>query len=141
MSLTSMPADAVASLAASTRRSLTPLSQCSPKGVQPMPTIATRSRIPLLAITGLLDLDHFTARLVALAPAALGRRSARTVSDHFTARLVALAPAALGRRSARTATARELAYGLRLPEVIMDAVGGVEAAEGHLDALADGDGL
>ena len=34
----------------STRRSLTLLSQCSPKGVQPMPTIATRSRMPLLAM-------------------------------------------------------------------------------------------
>src|SRR5258705_10536622 len=34
----------------STRRSLTLLSQRSPKVVQPMPTIATRSRIPLLAM-------------------------------------------------------------------------------------------
>src|SRR5919109_1530023 len=45
-----MPAEAYASVAASTRRSSGPLSQCSPKGVQPMPTIATRSLIPLLAI-------------------------------------------------------------------------------------------
>src|SRR4051794_35379187 len=33
------------------RRSSEPLSQCSPKLVQPMPTIATRSLIPLLAMT------------------------------------------------------------------------------------------
>src|SRR5947207_14969968 len=46
-----MPADRYASVAASTRRSSGPLSQCSPKGVQPMPTIATRSLIPLLAMT------------------------------------------------------------------------------------------
>src|SRR5215470_12095902 len=45
-----MPAEPSASLAASIRRSLAPLSQRSPNGVQPMPTIATRSRIPLLAI-------------------------------------------------------------------------------------------
>src|SRR5262249_46003503 len=31
-------------------RSSAPLSQCSPKGVQPMPTIATRSLMPLLAM-------------------------------------------------------------------------------------------
>ena len=30
------------------------LSQCSPNGVQPMPTIATRSRMPLLAMSSLL---------------------------------------------------------------------------------------
>ena len=40
-----------ASVTASTRRSSAPLSQCSPKGVQPIPTMATRSRIPLLAIS------------------------------------------------------------------------------------------
>src|SRR5262249_17424311 len=45
-----MPADWYASLAASTSRSSAPLSQCSPKGVQPMPTMATRSLMPLLAM-------------------------------------------------------------------------------------------
>jgi len=50
MSFRSIPADAVASFVASTSRSLTLLSQRSPNDVQPMPTIATRSRIPLLAI-------------------------------------------------------------------------------------------
>src|SRR2546426_4072170 len=45
-----MPADRYVSVAASTRRSSGPLSQCSPNGVQPMPTIATRSLIPLLAM-------------------------------------------------------------------------------------------
>src|SRR3954470_21386851 len=34
---------------ASTSRSSVDRSQCSPNGVQPMPTIATLSRIPLLA--------------------------------------------------------------------------------------------
>src|SRR5262249_29874616 len=48
----SMPADWYASLAASTSRSSAPLSQCSPKGVQPMPTIATRSLMPLLSTAG-----------------------------------------------------------------------------------------
>src|SRR5262245_47297481 len=41
-----MPADANASFDDSIRRSSAPLFQCSPKGVQPMPTIATRSRMP-----------------------------------------------------------------------------------------------
>ena len=50
MSFRSMPADVVASVVASTRRSLVLLSHRSPNGVQPIPTIATRSRIPLLAI-------------------------------------------------------------------------------------------
>src|SRR5581483_5868418 len=46
----STPAERYASPAASTSRSSGPLSQCSPNGVQPMPTIATRSLIPLLAM-------------------------------------------------------------------------------------------
>src|SRR5205823_5202571 len=50
-----MPADRYASVAASTSRSSGPLSQCSPNGVQPMPTIATRSLMPLLAIVAPLD--------------------------------------------------------------------------------------
>src|SRR5215467_5713373 len=45
-----MPADWYASRAASTSRSSAPLSHCSPKGVQPMPTMATRSLMPLLAM-------------------------------------------------------------------------------------------
>src|SRR3990172_6416337 len=49
-----------------------------------------------------LSSDHFPARLAALAPGTLGRRSARPPSDHFPARLAALAPGTLGRRSART---------------------------------------
>jgi len=47
---TGMPADFSASWEDSTSRSPTLLSQRSPKLVQPMPTIATRSRIPLLAM-------------------------------------------------------------------------------------------
>src|SRR4051812_34034362 len=40
--------------AASTSRSSALLPQCSPNGVQPIPTTATRSRMPLLAIGRLL---------------------------------------------------------------------------------------
>ena len=50
MSWIDMPADGAASVAASVRRSSTPLSQSSPNRVQPMPMMATWSRIPLLAI-------------------------------------------------------------------------------------------
>ena len=46
----SMLADRQASRAASTSNSFAPRSQCSPKRVQPIPTMATRSRIPLLAM-------------------------------------------------------------------------------------------
>src|SRR3954469_13968156 len=49
------PADANASFDASMRRSSAPLSQCSPNGVHPMPTIATRSRMPLDAMSLLLS--------------------------------------------------------------------------------------
>src|SRR5919197_2366583 len=59
-------------------------SQCSPNGVHPIPTIATRSRIPLLAIV-----------------------------------LASCGPC--------------------LPEVVVDAAGGVHPAERHLDAGADVD--
>ena len=52
-------AELSASCDESTRRSLTLLSHRSPKAVQPMPTIATRSRIPLLAmVTPPLELDY-----------------------------------------------------------------------------------
>src|SRR5687768_18117974 len=84
-----MPAEAYASYAASTSRSSGPLSQCSPKGVHPMPTIATRSLMPLLAI------EFSLASRSALRP--------------------------------------------RLPEVVMDTVRGEEAAERHLDLVADRD--
>src|SRR4051812_44592331 len=53
-----MPEVVQASVTASTRRSSGPLSQCSPKGVQPIPTMATRSRIPLLAIRSDLRSDR-----------------------------------------------------------------------------------
>src|SRR5437763_15316412 len=46
----STPAEAKASLDASTIRSSAPLSKRSPNWVHPMPTMATRSLIPLLAI-------------------------------------------------------------------------------------------
>src|SRR4051794_28560421 len=46
-----MPADVYDSLAASISRSSRPRSQCSTKRVHPMPTIATRSLIPWLAIS------------------------------------------------------------------------------------------
>ena len=42
------------STAASVSRSLIPLSQSSPKGVHPIPTMATRSRIPVLVMTAVL---------------------------------------------------------------------------------------
>src|SRR3954470_6246551 len=74
-----MPAEAYAAFAASTSRSSRPLSQCSTKFVQPMPTIATRSLMPWLPI----------------------------------------------------------AHQPSLPEVVDDAVGGVQPAEGHLYSLAD----
>ncbi len=51
MSFMSTPADATHSTAASVNRSSALLSHSSPKGVHPMPTIATRSRIPLLAMS------------------------------------------------------------------------------------------
>ncbi len=50
MSWIDIPADEAASVAASVRRSSTPLSHSSPKRVQPMPMMATWSRMPLLAI-------------------------------------------------------------------------------------------
>src|ERR1035437_3485460 len=49
-----MPAESTHSTVASVRRSSTLLSHSSPKGVQPIPTIATRSRIPLLAMSASL---------------------------------------------------------------------------------------
>src|SRR6185437_17049501 len=48
MSWIDIPADAAASVAASVSRSSTPLSHSSPKRVQPIPMIATWSRMPLL---------------------------------------------------------------------------------------------
>src|SRR5438128_6974354 len=51
------PAELRASVVESTRSSSVPLSQCSPNGVQPIPTIATRSRIPLDAIASRSLLD------------------------------------------------------------------------------------
>src|SRR6266480_2389618 len=44
------PAESKAAVAESTSRSSAPLSQCSPNGVHPMPTMATRSRMPLDAV-------------------------------------------------------------------------------------------
>src|ERR671912_1911941 len=49
-----MPADANASPVASRSRSSMPLSQCSAKRVQPIPTIATRSRMPCDPMSALL---------------------------------------------------------------------------------------
>ena len=48
------PAEPTHSTAASVSRSLIPLSQSSPKGVHPMPTMATRSRIPVLVMSAVL---------------------------------------------------------------------------------------
>ena len=48
MSWIDIPADAAASVAASVNRSSTPLSHSSPNLVQPMPMMATWSRMPLL---------------------------------------------------------------------------------------------
>ena len=50
MSWMGIPAEADASTAASVRRSSIPLSHNSPNLVQPIPMMATRSRIPLLAM-------------------------------------------------------------------------------------------
>ena len=50
MSWMGIPAEAAASAAASVRRSSMPLSHSSPNFVQPMPMMATRSRMPLLAM-------------------------------------------------------------------------------------------
>src|SRR6185369_4296506 len=58
-----MPADAYASYAASISRSSAPLSQCSPNFVQPMPMMATRSLMPLLAMFVLLVSSAPRARL------------------------------------------------------------------------------
>src|SRR5262245_33655327 len=101
------PAEASASCEASSARSPTPLSQCSPNWVQPMPTIATRSRIPLLDMSCLLALRFY------------GR----------------------GRYAWRARARRLSAQRSRLPEVVVDAVGGVQTAERHLDAVADLDRL
>src|SRR4029453_10525221 len=49
-------------MGASTSRSSGPLSQCSPKGVQPMPTIATRSLIPLLAMRVSFSVSYSAGR-------------------------------------------------------------------------------
>ena len=51
----STPAEASASVAASISRSSAPLSQCSPNGVQPMPTMATRSLMPCEAMPSVLS--------------------------------------------------------------------------------------
>ena len=51
MSASTTPADADAAVAASTSRSSVDLSQCSPKAVQPMPTMATWSLMPCDPIT------------------------------------------------------------------------------------------
>src|SRR6185312_17073126 len=50
MSWMGMPAEAEASTAASVKRSSMPLSHSSPNLVQPMPMMATRSRMPELAM-------------------------------------------------------------------------------------------
>src|SRR2546429_9007259 len=57
MSSSLTPAEPRASVVESTRSSSVPLCQCSPKGVHPMPTMATRSRIPLDAIASRSLLD------------------------------------------------------------------------------------
>src|SRR5438105_14006080 len=85
------PAEPSASFVESTSSSSTPLSQCSPKGVQPMPTIATRSRIPCEAM-----------------------RSTAFLLRAFGA-----------------------TYRSCFPEVIVHAVGGEQAPERHLDAIAN----
>src|SRR5262249_9433459 len=60
-SLGTTPAPAHASLVASISRSSVPLSKCSAKRVQPMPTMATRSRIPCDAIRSDLLAAHRTS--------------------------------------------------------------------------------
>src|SRR5216117_988004 len=96
----SMCAEATASVAASTNKSPTLLSHRSPNCVQPMPTIATRSRMPLLAIY------------------ASPWRSGPCISGP-----------------------RHPSDGTRFPEIVVDAVGGEELAERHLDPVADLHGL
>src|SRR5690606_27427197 len=83
------PADSSVSVTASTSRSSVPRSQCSLKGVHPMPMIATWSLMPWLAM------------------------------------------------SAAPLVAGPAAHRAGLPEVVRDAVRGVEAAERHLDRHPD----
>src|SRR5258705_9101590 len=109
-----MCAEATASVAASTSRSPTLLSQRSPNCVQPIPTIATRSRIPLLAMISSFE----------------GQGPATEDPD------TPLKSRAPGRSSARPLRCRS-----GLPEIVVHAVGGVELAERHLDPIADLDGL
>src|SRR5438552_727596 len=62
-----MPAEASASFVEATRRSLTPLAQCSPNGVHPMPTIATA----YLRLSGFFQLVMTLALRRARTPLAL----------------------------------------------------------------------
>ena len=56
-----MPAEANASLDASRARSSTPLVHASVKGVQPIPTIATRSLMPWLPMVQASDVMSVVA--------------------------------------------------------------------------------
>src|ERR1700758_4581878 len=89
-----MPADAAASVEDSIMRSSTPLSHSSPNRVQPMPMMATWSRMPLLPMVGSL------APCVRIHCGPVGRSG--------------------------------------LPEVIVHALRGPHAPEGHSHPVADG---
>src|SRR5438132_8944319 len=73
MSAGTTPAEAMASPGASTSSSSAPLSQCSPKGVQPIPTMATWSRMPLDAIARPSSRGYPGPRVISEKPPAPGR--------------------------------------------------------------------
>src|SRR5262245_10926565 len=115
MSSLFIPAAANVSSAASMRRSSVPLFQCSPKGVQPMPTIATRSLMPWEAMRYLSSC--FCRPLIA--PSAPGRSGPGMPCEAMCRPL------------------RGRPHGAGLPEVVVNVVGGEQLAEGHLDPVAD----
>src|SRR6516165_3735169 len=120
MSWIDMPADAAASVAASVSRSSTPLSHSSPKRVQPMPMMATWSRMPLLAIA-LLSSPCVALSCVALSSVAL---SCAVLSY-------------VGLSSVAVAGTRRPEERAGLPEVIVHALRRPDPPEGHGHPVAD----
>src|SRR2546425_1830355 len=109
MSCLVRPTDASASRVASIIRSSRLLFQCSRNGVHDIPTMATLSFIPF--------------ELIGPPPSAAAPMSPLT-------------PYSLGLRSSLRCGARSSDWPC-LPEVVVNAVGGEQAAKGHLDAPAD----
>src|SRR5437762_2966391 len=109
-----MPTDLNVSSDASISRSSVPLFQCSPKGVQPMATIATRSLMPWEAMRYLSS----CFRCPLFAPSAPGRSGPGMPWE-----AMCVSSSAADRPG--------------LPEVVVNVVGGEQLAERHLDAVAD----